>query len=340
GGDSMNYLVECDGNYGWISFQAGLSPQQSFVYSKDYGWSDLYRSEMCLRIKAHTRTLDSASILGAPTGVKAESRDYNRISLAWNPVANASGYEIFRKAPGKEYERMAAVDYKVASWVDKKAKLGVKYSYRIRAFSVLNGEKYYSGYSPDVSKKAALTAPKTSVKVYSSVSNKVTWTKTSGAQGYMIYRRSSGKKWKLLSSVKASGGRSYVDKTPSPGVTYEYGVRAYRASGKKTYKSACSSSGKWKTSAARQGVKALKNEGKGIRVTWTPQKNCDGYYVYRKEGAGKWRRIAMLPKGTAGSYLDNKVNRGKTYTYYVRALVKNGGKLLQSRYSKSRSIKR
>ncbi|MDO5136338.1 MAG: C1 family peptidase [Eubacteriales bacterium] len=340
GNTTIDYLVETEGDYGWVGFQAGLSPQQSFVYSKSYGWSDLYPSDMCMRIKAHTRTMGAAVHLGAPTEVKAVSKDYNRIGLSWKGTDKASGYEIYRKKSGGRYKKAATVGYDTVAWTDKKAETGVKYAYKLRAYSLLNGRKAYSGYSPAVSRKAVLTAPAVSVKGYGSVRNKVNWKKVAGAHGYLVYRRAEGKRWKLIATVKSSKARSYMDSTPAPCGVYEYAVRAYRNSGGKMMRSSYGTSGKWKTSGERQRVTALKNEAGGIRISWKTQKNSDGYFVYRKQEGGRWQRIARINKGRTGSCLDDEAVPGQTYTYYVRAFVKNGGRLLQSRYAVGPWIKR
>lgn len=340
GGSSLDYLVETEGDYGWVGFQAGFVPGQSFAYSKGAGWSDLFRHNMCLRIKAHTRTLDQGISLEAPLKVKAYNKSYKSIGVSWERDPIASGYEIYRKAPGGSYKKLASVGYDADSWTDKKAKTGTKYTYKVRSYSVLSGQKVYSGFSSGKSARAVPSAPSVAVKTLNSVKNKITWTKVSGAHGYRVYRKAPGKKWELIAEVKGSDARSYTDRNPVPCKSYEYRVRAYRTVKEKPVLGGYKSSGIYKTSPSRQALSSVKNKKDGIRLSWSPQKKSDGYYVYRKTGNGKWSRIAALDKGKTSYYTDTKTKKGKTYTYHVRAYVNNAGKVLQSRYTASKPIKR
>ncbi len=56
------------------------------------------------------------------------------------------------------------------------------------------------------------------------------WTKTTGASGYVIYRKAGNGSWKKLITEKGVSNLSYVDKTARKGTTYTYKVRAYYGS--------------------------------------------------------------------------------------------------------------
>lgn len=60
------------------------------------------------------------------------------------------------------------------------------------------------------------------------------------------------------------------------------------------------------------------NSAAGIKVSWTEDKYADGYYVYKKEANGSYKKIAKVKKGVF-SYED-KTNlwNGKTYYYAVK----------------------
>lgn len=61
------------------------------------------------------------------------------------------------------------------------------------------------------------------------------------------------------------------------------------------------------------------NTNKSVSLKWTKQKLAEGYYVYRKEGTGEYKKIATV-KGT--SYLDASRVNGVKYTYMVSAYSK------------------
>ena len=58
--------------------------------------------------------------------------------------------------------------------------------------------------------------------------NRITWNKTSGANGYSIYRKISGGKYSLIATVTGNGTVTYTDKKAVTGKRYVYTVRAYR----------------------------------------------------------------------------------------------------------------
>lgn len=74
-----------------------------------------------------------------------------------------------------------------------------------------------------------LTEPK--LKTVENAANGVSvkWSAVSGAEGYLVYRKESGGKWRALAKTKAV---SYVDKTAQAGKNYSYSVSAYKG---KTY---------------------------------------------------------------------------------------------------------
>lgn len=75
---------------------------------------------------------------------------------------------------------------------------------------------------------------------------KVSWTKVSGAQGYIVYRKVSGGGWKKIKTIKKGSTVSWTDSSVKNKKTYQYRVRAYRKRGGKTYAGSYSSAVKVK----------------------------------------------------------------------------------------------
>ena len=121
------------------------------------------------------------------------------------------------------------------SWVDKSAKSGTTYRYTVRA---VNGS-VKSTYAAS-NTLLYLAQPKTTVKAVSNGVN-VSWTQSTGATSYTIYRMEYNAKTKKWSSWKAvtnakSTAKSYTDKTAKKGVTYKYTVKAVNGKTASTYK--------------------------------------------------------------------------------------------------------
>lgn len=61
----------------------------------------------------------------------------------------------------------------------------------------------------------------------------------------------------------------------------------------------------------------------GIRISWEPVSNVDGYRVYRLEKSG-WKLLQIVKNGAATEYADLTTKMKGTYTYTVRAYRYDG----------------
>ena len=342
GSGAVEYLCETNNAYSWVEFDADLKADQSFCYHDKNGWSDFSKTSpsACVRIKAHTRTLDSEVSPGKPTSFKAKAEAYNRVKLTWKKVSGVSGYQIYRKEAGGKYKKVCTASWKDTSWTDKKVNPGISYVYKIRSYSMVSGTARCSGFSGEKKAKTTLSVPVVTVKVSPDLYNTVNWKKISGASGYMVYRKTASGKWTKLTTIKKSSTITYKDKKISANTIYEYTVRAYRNVNGKKATSSYKSSGKYKSAPARQTITSVSNEKKGLYLKWKAQKKCDGYYIYRKIGNGKYKRVATIKKGSTSSWTDKKVTKGKKYRYYVCAYVKEPSGVVKSRYKASSLVRR
>ncbi len=70
----------------------------------------------------------------------------------------------------------------------------------------------------------------------------------------------------------------------------------------------------------RPVLQTVSNVKSGIKIQWSGVKDCTGYSLYRRNGNGKYARIAALNR-SAASYTDKKAADGKKYTYAVKACL-------------------
>lgn len=81
--------------------------------------------------------------------VKAKSAD-GKITVSWTKVNGATKYEVYKyNKTQKKYVRVAKKS--TVSFVDKKVKKGCKYTYKVKAYRVVNGKKVYGSFSKTVS---------------------------------------------------------------------------------------------------------------------------------------------------------------------------------------------
>ncbi len=82
-------------------------------------------------------------------------------------------------------------------------------------------------------------------------------------------------------------------------------------------------------------ISSVANGSSGVDVKWTKLTSAKGYYIYRKQGSGSWKKVGTVTSGSTVTFTDTTAVTGKTYKYRVRAYSGT----VTSDYSKSLSIK-
>lgn len=161
---------------------------------------------------------------------------YNSITVKWNAVSEADGYQVYRKVNSGKWK--VVKNTTGTSYKDKNVKAGYKYSYTVKAHKKVNGKKVYSGYN-----KKGLSG-KLNTVVSLSVKNKtvsISWKKTTGATGYYIYRSGSKNgKFSKIKTITSGKTLKYTDKKVKTGNTYYYKVIPFKKINSKAVKSASS----------------------------------------------------------------------------------------------------
>ena len=172
---------------------------------------------------------------------KSKTNGVGYTKLTWNKISGVSGYYIYRRLPGKSFAKIATVKgASTLSYSDKTVTSGTGYYYAVRAYygSTLSGPGYSSTYIRYLS-RPKLGSAKRYKAGYNNI--KVTWTGSKNADGYYVYRKTTGG-WKKVASVGASK-RSWVDTSTKKGVKYTYTVRSWDKTGNYTSLSAYNTTG-------------------------------------------------------------------------------------------------
>ena len=246
--------------------------------------------------------------LATPSGLSV-SNTIASLTLKWNAVKGATGYEIYRAGTDGKYSKITTVTS--TSYVDTSVKNNTQYSYRIKA--------YNTACTSAFSTAASLKKTQISVSNLKADANgskvQLSWTGVvTGAEGYVIYRRTEGGSY---AEIGRTSGNTYSD-TISAGIKYYYAVAVY--SGSRT-EDKCPEVGVMYL--AEPAVTGASNITSGVQVKWSKVTGATGYIVYHK-GAGKgWARIADIKDGSTVNYTDTTAESGTTYTYTVRAYNKD-----------------
>lgn len=234
----------------------------------------------------------------------------NGVRIDWKSQSGMKYYYIYRKAQNEtSWSYIARVSGTKTYYVDENVKGNNTYTYKVRANDGTAG----SAYSSPALTTTFVKNP--TFKVYNTEKGvAVRWTKEYETDSYRVYRKTSTSGWKLLATVDGSKS-AYQDLTAKRGATYSYTVRAVYNGVYSGYHSAGETI---KSIAAPMNLK-IQNKASGVSVSWNKCAGANGYYVYKKNSAGKWVKIATLKGNSTVSYLDKDTKSGYIYNYRVRA---------------------
>ncbi|MGI5907152.1 MAG: InlB B-repeat-containing protein [Christensenellales bacterium] len=259
---------------------------------------------------------------------KAAPVSYNGIRISWNAVKGASGYEVCRtsKSGSTVYARARTTS---KSYTSTGRRTGLTYTFKVRAYRMVNGKRVYGRYSSLVKAKPVPARPVAKAASVSYNGIRISWNAVRGASGYEVCRTS--KSGATVYARARTTSRSYTSTGRRTGLTYTFKVRAYRmVNGKRVY-GRYSSLVKAKPLPARPVAKAAPISKKSIRVSWNAVRGASGYEVCRtsKSGATVYGRIFTRSR----SYVNTGRRTGTTYYYKVRAYRKVDGKRVCGRFS-------
>ena len=173
-------------------------------------------------------------MINAPTLNDVVPYQTTGIEMTWSAGAssNTYGYAIYRSNYATYgYSYVTDVE-NVFSYRDDNLNAGFYY-YRIRAYRMINGIRYYSAYSTE--KGARVLAQPTVLGAYGSVdrtSAVIAWNTVTGATGYTLFRsNASGGVYTPIAqttSTRFEDGKDGGTSPLTPGATYYYIVRPYQ----------------------------------------------------------------------------------------------------------------
>ncbi len=256
------------------------------------------------------------------TGFKATTSSMTSAKLSWTKVAGAAGYNIQKKVDGswKTVKNTTSTSYTVTG-----LKANSTYSFRVRAYVTVSGEKKY-GTASSTLKYTAGVGKVANLKITSSDldSADVSWSKISGITGYQIYKYDYSKKSKGWYKVKTVSSASTVKYTYGKlvvGTKYGFKVRGYyKKSGKTTYGTFSDTVYYTPTLEKVTGMGLTNLTATKATLSWNEVDGAQGYQVYDyATGSAVKLPTAKINKTTID------IKNGKTYKIKVRAYTKVDG---------------
>lgn len=282
------------------------------------------------------------AIPSAPKISTTEATSVTSIKLTWNQVSGVTGYRIYRSTSSTSgWSTVATVkNASTVTYTDVKAAPGIQYYYTIKAYRNQDGTNVWSGYElPGTAGKTKLSTPKISSATsvgYTSV--KLSWSKITGANGYIIYRsKTKTGGWSKIAKVSGGSTVTYTDAKATYNTQYYYTMRAYVTLDGTDYTSSYVKTGvAGKAVATKPTFKATSSGYNSVKLTWTAVGQADGYIIYRTTNSDNtgWQTIKTITKGTTVSFKDTNLSCGTTYYYTMRSYKTINGKKVTSGYLK------
>ncbi|MDR3711036.1 MAG: fibronectin type III domain-containing protein [Capsulimonadaceae bacterium] len=270
--------------------------------------------------EASATTVPSAPTLNAPVGGNQQ------IILSWSPSVGATGYNVYcGTSPGSE-TKVGQVSSSVTTFTNAGLSNGTTYYYEVTAYDA-------GGESVKSNETSAITIPAAPINLSATggaTSISLTWTASTGASSYNIYRgTSSGGEVKISTTPATVTSTTYSDTSVTSGDTYFYEVTAVNNTPAESSRSNEVSVSATTTPSAPSGLSATVPSGGLAQVVLAWSAPSTGtvatYNIYRSATSTPytWTQVTAVPSTSTG-YTDSSVSLAKVYYYEITAVNGSG----------------
>lgn len=167
------------------------------------------------------------------------------LKVSWKKVSGISGYRILYTPENGRQQQIKVGKSTKSKTLTGLAK-GTTYTIGIQTYvKTANGRIGYGSVSV-VMTATKPAKPKAKVKRVGTRKYKISWNKSKGANGYMVYRKAGKGKWSRIKTISTASTLSYKNTGLKKGTVYTYRVLAYHKVGTKRIYSDFSSAKKIK----------------------------------------------------------------------------------------------
>ncbi len=308
-------------------FADGLTPNTAYYFRLKRTVFNGAQESDWVETKATTQDAKPA----APSGFVVSGKNTNSISVKWNAVSGAEGYQVRQSDVADFTKGVTTKDVGTQTiYTFPGLNDATTYYMQVRAKNTIGGTDYWSDWSssltastdqaPPAAPSGVSATPKSPTQV------DVAWTDNSGDEDNFIISRStqsSGGPWTEAGRVNTNM-RTFTDNGAQPNQSYYYQVCAVNKAGQ-----ACAISPKISTPVQAPTAPSLLSVSiKGAIVTLVWKDNASDeteYEVQRKEDNGPFSDYGKTGAfNGSGAFIDSKISAGKTYCYRVRATNSGG----------------
>lgn len=265
-----------------------------------------------------TATVDTPTAF-ANTGVTGD------LTLTWDPVPEADGYQINRRVFPNIWGTLAS-EVTSSAYTDTDMLDGLPYEYAVRAYWYNDaGQPLYSAwtyilYQPERPGPSVTAELADGVPVLS-------WPAVEGISNYTVTRRTAGGDWEQIAEPLANTAVQFRDITAQAGESYEYQVTANIVYAKQTYpypsEPVAITAEAGPTALDPPEILFCEQVGDVVQLVWEPSANATAYRVYRQtEGEETW---TVVNASIGGVTYQERPPAAGTYAYTLQPLRAESG---------------
>jgi len=258
------------------------------------------------------------TIASFPGNFRVLALTENSISLTWNAVNGASGYNIYRSSSRNgTYEKMNVNALTDTEFTDTSVSSNVLYYYTVSA--IVNGVE--STRSDAVSAATILPKPNSvQINEFNDTTVTLAWSMVNGAVSYNVYRSTSENGVYTKANTNAISTTSFTDTSALQVTTYYYKVCAVSNGVEGTLSNPVSVT---TLKAAPANVQASTVTDSSIKLTWNVTNGASGYNIYRSVNSNSGYEKINTGLITSNEFTDTNVSQNTAYYYKVSAIVDN-----------------
>jgi fibronectin type 3 domain-containing protein len=229
------------------------------------------------------------------------------MALSWQKSATANRYRVYRNG-------IYLAETRLNTYFDTGLSNGTTYCYRITQVDALGNE---TSLTTTVCNSTAMAAPTgLTATALSSTQIQVSWTASTGAAGYYLYRDSAA------APIKTVAANSVVDSGLTANTSYCYAVASFNASGVQSPKSGQVCVTTRLAAPDTPTLTATLVSGPKVNLSWTTSAGATSYRIYRNG--------TLLLTSTAAPATDTSVLLDHIYCYTISAVDAAGNESAQS----------
>ncbi len=278
------------------------------------------------------KTITVGTELGIPQDLVVKTSD-GQNEISWKNVTGADGYKLEYRL--KDSNDWKVVDVSGGKYTHTRLHNGDIYEYRVRAYKVIENsyddnndgkpQIDYSEYSEIVSIMVGdtLDAPKDFMAVPADGVVNLSWSKSDGAEGYILYAYCGSKEYEFDVTKTKFEHTGVLN-----GEKWNYYLKAYKTvNGERVF------SDRTQTASVTVGdfIDSPKDfiaetDDGVVNLSWSKVDGADGYILYAYNGS-QYYEIDL----TSTKYTHKNIDNGEKWNYYLKAYkVVNGEKVYSS----------